>query len=313
MPVAPIRMDPMTARRRTRLAGALAGAGLIVAVVSGCGSSAGGNSGEGGLSVVTSTNVYADIVRQIAGPTVRVSAIISNPAQDPHSYEATIRNQLELSRAGLVVQNGGGYDDFVPRMLKASGKSPTTIDVVRLSGHVAVHGELNEHVWYDFPTVLRLTTAIEHDLASKDPSNAATFAKNAAAFRAKVQMLEADEARIKQGHDGQGVAITEPVPLYLLHACGLVNRTPAAFSEAVEQGSDVSVGVLRQTLNLFSDRAVRLLAYNEQTSGVETSEVLAAAKAAGIPAVPVTETLPAGTTYLQWMQDNVRAIGSALA
>lgn len=36
------------------------------------------------------------------------------------------------------------------------------------------------------------------------------------------------------------MAVTEPVPLYLTEACGLVNRTPSAFSEAVEEGEEVS-------------------------------------------------------------------------
>jgi zinc/manganese transport system substrate-binding protein len=57
---------------------------------------------------------------------------------------------------------------------------------------------------------------------------------------------------------------------------------------------------------------VKLLAYNEQTSGPETARVLAAAKAHGIPVVPVTETLPPGKAYLSWMTDNLTAIKQAL-
>ncbi len=38
------------------------------------------------------------------------------------------------------------------------------------------------------------------------------------------------------------MAITEPLPLYLLQACGLVNKTPPAFSDAVEDGTGVSAG-----------------------------------------------------------------------
>ena len=113
-------------------------------------------------------------------------------------------------------------------------------------------------------------------------------------------------------HSGEAVAITEPVPLYLLTACGLVNRTPAQFSEAVEEDTGVSVRVLQQTLALFESHTVRALVYNAQTSGAETTRVLAAAKAAGIPAVPVTETLPAGDTYLGWMGDNLDAVVKAL-
>jgi zinc/manganese transport system substrate-binding protein len=39
----------------------------------------------------------------------------------------------------------------------------------------------------------------------------------------------------------------------------------------------------------------------------------AAAAAAGIPAVAVTETLPQGTHYLSWMRDNLANLKAALA
>ena len=57
---------------------------------------------------------------------------------------------------------------------------------------------------------------------------------------------------------------------------------------------------------------MKLLAYNEQTSGPETERVLAAAKQAGIPVVPVTETLPKGKDYIGWMNANLDAVESAL-
>jgi zinc/manganese transport system substrate-binding protein len=108
------------------------------------------------------------------------------------------------------------------------------------------------------------------------------------------------------------VANTEPVPHYLLDASGLVNKTPEKFSAAIEEGTDVSPELLKQTLDLFGRHQVKLLAYNEQTSGPETEAVLAAAKSAGIPVVPVTETLPKGKDYLAWMTDNLAAVTAAL-
>jgi zinc/manganese transport system substrate-binding protein len=98
-----------------------------------------------------------------------------------------------------------------------------------------------------------------------------------------------------------------------LEAAGLVNKTPEKFSEAIEQESDVSPVVLNETLALFSEHQVKLLAYNEQTTGTATERVLDAAKKAGVPVVPVTETLPAGKHYIDWMQGNIDAIGKALA
>jgi zinc/manganese transport system substrate-binding protein len=104
-----------------------------------------------------------------------------------------------------------------------------------------------------------------------------------------------------------------------------VNRTPEAFSNAVENEQDVPVRVLQQTKDLFSEASsgassgsssggrVRVLVYNAQTTGSQTNDVVRAAEAAGVPVVPVTETLPAGLEYLQWMAKNVTALEAALA
>lgn len=180
------------------------------------------------LSVVASTNVYGNIASQIGGSAISVTSIVTDPAQDPHSFEASARNQLEISQADVVIENGAGYDDFVGSMLKTA-KNPgvTVINVVNLSGiKPDSSGDINEHVWYDFPTIMKLTAKLVATLSKADPTHATTFAKNGAAFDTKIAALEATEARLKATYAGVGASITEPVPLYMLDAIGLVNKTP---------------------------------------------------------------------------------------
>ncbi|RLV49657.1 ABC transporter substrate-binding protein [Nocardioides mangrovicus] len=290
---------------------------LVLALAAGCGSSS--SSSDAKVDVVASTDVWGSVVEHVAGDLagseVQITSIITDPSADPHSYEASARTQLAVSKADLVVENGGGYDDFVHRMLKAHQKSGVTVlDAVDISGKKASGGaELNEHVWYDFPTVAKVADRVASALSKADPDHRATYEKNAATFRGQLEQLEQTEATVKAAHAGVGVAITEPVPLYLLSACGLVNQTPADFSEAVEEGTDVSPQVLQQTLALFSGHRVQLLAYNEQTSGAETESVLKAARQAGVAVVPVTETLPAHEDYLEWMRGNLAAVQKALS
>lgn len=264
------------------------------------------------LSVVVSTNVYGDIAQQVGGDLVDVTSIIEDPSADPHSYEASTQTQLAVSRADLVIENGGGYDDFVDTMLKSLDDRPALVNVVELSGKTADAG-LNEHVWYDFPTVAALAERLAAELGTLDAAHAAQFETNAAAFTAQVTGLQNDVADLATTARGKGVAITEPVPGYLLDAAGLVDRTPAAFSEAVEEGTDVPPADLQATLDLFATHAVSALVYNAQTTGPETERVLQAAKDAGVPVVPVTETLPAGQDYVSWMTANVEALRAALA
>lgn len=295
---------------------ALALAGLTLAV-SGCSASAEPGSAPraaGRVAVVASTAVYGDIVQAVGGDAVVVTSIIDRPDQDPHEYTADARTRLALSKADLVVKNGGGYDDFVDTMLAAATTKPAVVDVVTVSGYDVgpAAGEPNEHLWYDVATMIKLTAQLSSDLAAAAPDSAATIQAQAADLTRRLQALQQTEAAIKADHQGTGVAVTEPLPLYLLEAAGLVNKTPQAFSKAVEEGTDAPPAVLKQTLDLFADGQVDLLAYNAQTTGPQTEAVLAAAERNQVAVVPLTETLPAGETYVSWMTSNLQAISAGL-
>ncbi|MHA7984870.1 metal ABC transporter solute-binding protein, Zn/Mn family [Rathayibacter sp. CAU 1779] len=295
---------------------ALASVAAAALLLAGCSASSAdpSTSKTGRIAVVASTNVWGDIAKQVGGDEVDVTSIIDDPDKDPHEYQASGQNQLALSKAEVVIVNGGGYDDFVGEMLSAVQTTPTVLNAADISGHDQhpSSGEFNEHLWYDFPTVDKVADKLADAFADARPGDRAAFRANAKAFEASVAKLTATEADLKQQFAGKGVAITEPVPLYMLSAIGLVDKTPEKFSEAVESDTDVAPAVLQQTLDLFSSRAVSLLVYNEQTTGAQTQQVLAAAKASSIPVVGVTETLPAGKDYLGWMRANLTNIGAAL-
>jgi zinc/manganese transport system substrate-binding protein len=307
--------------------------GVTALALSGCSTAPGSNSDDSALvRVVASTDVYGDIAARIGGELVAVTSIISGPTQDPHSYEATAQDQLALSKADLVIENGGGYDPFIGTMLKASGgDGVVVVNASEASGllegdvhagddgpaeDAGVHGRVegfNEHVWYSFHAVENIAAELAHELAEIDEANADAYDENLAAF---VVELDALRERAHALHDltgGKGVAITEPVPTYLLGEVGLENRTPEEFSEAIEEGTDVAPAVLRETLALFADDFVVLLAYNAQTAGAETEQVRAAADVAGVAVVSLTETLPADADYVGWMSANLDAIEKALS
>jgi len=281
------------------------------AALAGC-TAAAGESAD--IDIVASTDVYASIAERLAvglpPGRVGITSIIGDPSIDPHEYEASARNELSISRAELIIENGGGYDDFVDTLRRASGSDAPVINAVALSGH-AQDAELNEHVWFDFPTVERVARRITAFLLAHDRADAQILRRNAAAFAREVQRLEATEAK----HRGAsvGVAVTELLPVYLLQACGFVNLTPPEFSNAIEEGTDASPRVLQATLDLFPTHAVALLVYNEQTAGPQTDQVIAAATENGISAVGVTETLPANLNYLQWMRGILQDVVAGLS
>ena len=309
-----------------------ASAVLSALLLSSCAGTAGANNpaSGGAIEVVTSTNVYGDVVKAIGGDKVNVSSIITKTSQDPHSYEASAQDKLVISKARLVVENGGGYDEFLHKIadetkvghenmlsaVEVSGLAPEeeghSGEATAEEGHTHNHGEFNEHVWYSLDTMGKLADAVAGKLGSLDAESASTFTANADAFKTRLAGLSGKLAALKADNDHAPVAVTEPVPLYLLEAAGLENKTPEAYSAAIEEETDVPASVLKEVTDLVSAKSVRFLAYNEQTEGPQTESVKRAAESAGVPVVNFTETLPEGKDYIQWMTDNVESVSSAL-
>ncbi|MEG8034100.1 zinc ABC transporter substrate-binding protein [Sphingomonas sp. LR61] len=290
-------------------------AGAAALALTGCAtSSASGNaSSDGKIAVVASTNVYGSIVQSIGGDQVSVTSILNDPSQDPHSFESSARTQLAVSKADLLIENGGGYDDFMTTLADASDTKADTINVVKLSGlDKGGDAEFNEHVFYSYPTMVKLVDDVTKRLSALDAGDKTTFEQNADALTTKLEGLESQTADLKKTYDGEKVAYTEPVPGYLFEAIGLDNVTPEAFSEAIEEGDDVPPAALKDTLALFSGKSVELLAYNDQTSSAETEQVKKAADQNDVPVVGVTETLPKGQDYVSWQQANIDAVQAAL-
>lgn len=293
---------------------------LAVAALALAGCAATPATDDGTVKVVASTNVYGSIASAIGGDLVTVTSLIDSAAQDPHSFEASAQDQLAISKADLVIENGAGYDPFIDTLLDAASADAVVVSASEASGllevehdhdngddeseHEHVEG-FNEHVWYNLPGMQSLAAVIADQLSTIDPGHSSTYAANRDSFTEQVSALA--EQLVGLG-DGKTAAITEPVPLYLLELAGFENVTPEEFSEAIEEGTDVPPAVLADTLDAVG--TVALLAYNSQTASPETEQVKAAAEKAEVPVVEFTETLPDGEDYISWMTSNVAALTS---
>ncbi|HET8926913.1 MAG TPA: zinc ABC transporter substrate-binding protein [Microbacterium sp.] len=312
-----------------RAVGIIAMAAAIALAAAGCAGGDAAGTGDRRIAVVASTNVYAQIAQAIGGDAVDATAIISKASQDPHEFEPSARDQLTVSRADLIIENGGGYDAFMDQLVEASGTTAPVLTAVEFShdwpggsahddsedgdGHDHGHVDgFNEHVWYDPATMGELAAGIASQLEVLSPDDAATFTANVETFRAGIADLENRLADIDAAHAVAPVFVTEPAPLPLVDAAGLHDVTPPAFSEAVEEGQDVAPATLLEAMRLLESGDVQVVIANAQTGGAETTQIIEEAQTRGIPVLEFTETLPADTTYLEWMAQNIDALRSAL-
>ncbi|WCB36962.1 metal ABC transporter solute-binding protein, Zn/Mn family [Gordonia polyisoprenivorans] len=296
--------------RISRMAVAAVAAAAVVIGIAGCSSSSSGTE-DSTIHAVAAENEYADVLSQVGGHYVSVSAIMSDPNTDPHTYEASPSVAKELRDATLVVQNGLGYDDFMSKLEQASPVNGRKV-VVAQQVLGLPDSTPNPHLWYDPKTMPAVAKAIADDLGTLRPAHKDEFEKNAAAFTASLQPWLTALASFAKTHPATPVAVTEPVADYLLQAAGTDIKTPWTLQAAIMNDTDPSPQDSTLQDSLLNGKQVKVFLYNQQVTDDTTSKYLALSKSHGIPVVGVYETMPTGYTYQRWMTAELDAMSKAV-
>jgi zinc/manganese transport system substrate-binding protein len=262
------------------------------------------------LEIVAAENFYQDIASQIAGPCARVRSVLSDPNVDPHEYEPTVNDAVAVAGANLVIENGGGYDDWMRKLLSASPSAGRLvinawdISPVKLSD--------NEHVWYSLQDMRAVAAAMAEALKKLRPARAAEFDRNLKVFDGSLDAIGSKIAEISKRYSGVPIALTEPIFKYQSDPMGLKVLTPFAFQKAVAEGIDPPASSMMAAREQIGKKMVRVLIYNLQTADRFTERLKELAKASGVPVVGITETMPPGNHYQSWMVDQIDALVSGL-
>lgn len=112
------------------------------------------NSASEVKKITTTTNLIADLVRNIAGSAVEVKSLMG-PGVDPHLYKATQGDLRLLLDADLIFYNGlhleGKMGDILSSLSKKRSVIAVTdsIDRSRLRRPPEFEGQYDPHVWFD--------------------------------------------------------------------------------------------------------------------------------------------------------------------
>jgi zinc/manganese transport system substrate-binding protein len=303
---------------------ALLAVSVVALTATGCapsGSSSGTASADTGsnakIQVVASINTWGNLAEIVGGDYVTVKSIISDPLQDPHSYQATVRDQLAVSKARFVLANGAGYDSFMDTLAMSAKKG-----VFHIASNLTnpSYGT-NPHIWYSIAADREAAQLIAHQFGAIAPEHAAYFTQNAAKFNTRMALLQMHQTGLTQGNDIRVLSVESLADL-MLNESGIKIATPKAYELAVQNDIDISPKALAEAKALITDGKVQLLVLNAQESSPASKALAAAAeatasasKAAGrkpVAVVSMSELLPPGKDFIEWMVDNVAAIENAL-
>jgi len=292
----------------------------VGALAAGCGSGGSGVATGAAAShrtivAVGAENEYSNVIEQIGGSYVKVTAIESNPNTDPHTFEASPSVAQAVSAASLLIENGVGYDTYMGKIESAGGagsdSSRKVIDVQKLLG--LPESTPNPHLWYKPTTMPIVAKAIASDLSALQPAHAAYFQENVTKFEESLKPWYEAIAKFKAAYPNTPVATTEPVADYMLEAAGTKNLTPFPFQADIMNGTDPAPQLVTLQNSLFSGHKVKVFVHNQQVTDSLTESFVQAAKRAGIPVVGVYETMPTpGYDYQSWMLAEVKAIEKAV-
>ena len=204
------------------------------------------------LAVVAAENFYGNIVQQIGGDLVNVTSVMSDPNVDPHEYESNVEDAKAIADADLVIENSGGYDDWMDKLLSASPRASRVV----LKGFDLAVKKLpdNEHVWYNVDNAQAIAVAISRSLQKLLPQNAALFAKNDRAFQESLGPIRQKMAQIAGRYSGTPVGLTETIYLYQALPMGLKVLTPFEFQKAIAEGNDPPADTVVETENQIKGR-----------------------------------------------------------
>jgi zinc/manganese transport system substrate-binding protein len=285
-------------------------AGLALAFLIAVAASATAGAADGMVKLVAAENFYGDIAHQIGGLQVDVVSVISNPDQDPHLFETSPAVLRQLAAARIVIYNGADYDPWMDKLVKATPK-PGRIVIVAAD---LVHKKAgdNPHLWYDPATMPAVARALAAALSRADPAHAADFQARLETFLASLKPLNDKISAIRKKYAGAPVTASEPVFGSMATALGLKMRNEK-FQLSIMNDTEPSARDVAAFERDLKQHQVRVMFYNKQASDKMVQHLVQLARANKIAVVGVTETVPPGMTFQQWMASELSDTEKALA
>ncbi|WP_296420310.1 metal ABC transporter substrate-binding protein [Pseudooctadecabacter sp.] len=141
------------------------------------------------FKVVTTFTVIADMARNVAGDAATVESI-TRAGAEIHGYQPTPRDLLRASDADLILWNGMNLELWFEQFIGNLGPIPSAtisegIEPLPIR-EGSYEGLPNPHAWMSLDNALIYVDNIAAAMSEHDPDNAATYAANAAAYKAEI-------------------------------------------------------------------------------------------------------------------------------
>lgn len=304
-------------RARGRAVRLVVAAALLATLAAACGSSGPADGADAPVKVITTTTIFADMVRQVGGDRVSVESLVPKGGE-VHTFDPTPGDIRRITEAKLAFRNGLGLDDWLAALIEDAGTPAPLVElgtdlpgVTPLAGAEGSGEAVNPHLWMDVAYGSLYAQRIATELARVDPAGAATYRDNLAAYEARLSALD-------------GYARTQ------LDAIPAANRTVVSFHDAFPYfaraygltidgtivdapGQDPSAGGVAALVATIRAKGVKAI-FAEAQFNPDLAQTIATETGATVVANLYTDSVgdPPQDTYESMMRWNVDQVVAAL-
>ncbi|MBA2870300.1 manganese/zinc/iron transport system substrate-binding protein [Anoxybacillus calidus] len=169
---------------------------LLLFIGTGCSSSNEAEKQNGKIVVTTTTGQIADIVKNVGGEHVEVTALMG-PGVDPHLYQASQGDIQKLSNADMIFYNGLHLEGKMGEIFEKIAKNKPTIAVAeaipkdKLIKSQSGANAYDPHVWFDIDLWSYAVKEVRDELSKFDPKHQQDYKKNADEYLKSLQDVKA--------------------------------------------------------------------------------------------------------------------------
>lgn len=264
------------------------------------------------LRVATTFTIIQDIAQNVAGEAATVESI-TKPGAEIHDYQPTPQDVVRAQGADLVLWNGLNLERWFEKFfgnlnnVRSAIVSEGVIPLPIREGPYS--GQPNPHAWMSPAAALVYVENIRKAFAAADPANAEAYARNAAAYAARIRAIEEPmRTRLAKIPEAQRWLVTsEGAFSYLARDFGLREAYLWPIN-ADEQGSPQQV---RRLIDLVRKNRIPVV-FSESTISDRAAKQVAKETKARYGGVLYVDSLSAADgpvpTYLKLLETTVDTI-----
>jgi len=266
--------------------------------------------------VVASFYPMYDFSRQVAGDRAEVVSLVP-PGVEPHDWEPSPQELIEVHKARFLVYNGAGFEPWVDKLLRdTTDKKIVAIETTRgldlIPATAKRTGAVDPHVWLDPVLAQSQVEAIRDGLARGDPANAAGYEHSARAFRTRLAELDTAFAAGLRDCEHRDIVVSHASFAYLAQRYRLTQV--AVMGVAPE--SEPSPTQLAAIANLARSRRVTYIFFETLVSPRLADTLAREIGARTLVLNPIEgltkEEAAAGKDYIGLMEANLRSLRTGL-